>query len=186
VKHPEDILDAAESVNQILQKFHVDAIVIGALALAAHHYVRYTEDLDLGINTDNETLHQIANELREKEGFQVSLREPDANDPLSGVIDITGHFGMLQIINFGQTFPAVIIDGWRDAELTIRSGSDLRLIPLPHLVALKLYAGGFKSKADISELIKRNPDLDLDHVRAVCKSYRLGGLEEIISEIQNR
>jgi len=182
MSHPEAMLDAAETVAAVLREFQVDAVVIGALALAAHHYVRYTEDIDLGINADIKTLRQVADALRER-NFEAELREPDAVDPLSGVIDVLGSFGMVQIINFGQTFPAVISDAVREATLTARPGSNLRLAPLPHLIALKLYAGGFKSKADIAELLVRNPDADLDEIRGLCDAYRLQGLEEIIDEI---
>ena len=46
----------------------------------------------------------------------------------------------------------------------------------------KLYAGGYKSKADIVELLARNPDLDLNEVRAVCERHRLTGLDELIAD----
>jgi hypothetical protein len=47
----------------------------------AHGYVRFTEDLDLGVNTDLGTLRQAADALRTA-GFKVELREPDGQDPL--------------------------------------------------------------------------------------------------------
>lgn len=55
-------------------------------------------------------------------------------------------------------------------------------MPIPHLIALKLYAGRHKSKADIVELLARNPDIDLDEVRALCNRYRLRGLARLIAE----
>jgi hypothetical protein len=58
----------------------------------------------------------------------------------------------------------------------------LRLVPIPQLVALKLYAGGHKSKADIVELLRRNPDLDVKPIRAVCDKYKLKGLAALIRE----
>lgn len=160
MSRPEAILDAAESVADLLQEFQIDCVVIGALALAAHHYVRFTEDFDLGINADIKTLRQVVTALCKRD-FEAELREPDIDDPLSGVIDVSGRFGLVQIVNFGQTFPSVISDAVRDARLTVRPGSNLRVTPLPQLVALKLYAGGFKSKADIAELLARNVDADL-------------------------
>lgn len=172
-------LQATESVAAILADFHVEAVVIDAVGLAAHHYVRYTEDIDLGINTDLATLREITDALRQA-GFRADLREPDAADPLSGVIDVTGTFGLVQIVNFGQTFPAVIDDAVREAELTVRPGSSLRIVPLAHLVVLKLYAGGLKSKADIAELLARNPDADIDRIRRLCESYRLSGFDEVL------
>jgi hypothetical protein len=129
---PEGILEAAETVAAALQEFEIDTVVIGGLALAAHHYVRFTEDIDLGINAELETLRQIAAALRRMD-FRVELREPDAEDPLSGVVDVLGPFGMVQIINFGQTFPAVITDAVRGATLSVRPGSNLRLTPLPQV-----------------------------------------------------
>jgi hypothetical protein len=141
--------------------------------------------LDLGISTDPKTLREVSKALSDHKEFQVALREPGASDPLSGVIDIRGSFGMVQIANFGQTFPAVIKDAWQESTFAVHPKSNLRLAPLPHLIALKLYAGGLKSLADIAELLKHNPDADLDEVRVLCKTYRLKGLKKIISEVRS-
>jgi len=175
------ILHAAEKVVDILKRHRVDSVVIGAVALAAHHYVRQTNDIDLGVNADLPTLRALVESLRQA-GFDAELREPDGADPLGGVIDVAGPFGLVKVISYNERFPAVIEDAVRSAELVVRAGSSLRLAPLPHLVALKLYAGGHKSKADIVELLARNPDVDLGTVRALCERYRLSGVEELIAE----
>jgi hypothetical protein len=99
-----------------------------------------------------------------------------------GVIDVSGGFGRLQIISYAGRFPAVIEDAVRLSTLVVRVDSPLKIVPIHHLIALKLYAGGHKSKADIIELLVRNPDLELDDVRRVCARYGLGGLEELIAE----
>jgi hypothetical protein len=177
----EALLRAAETVAGILKRHRTDAVVIGAVALAAYHYVRQTDDIDLGVNADLPTMRAVTDSLK-KAGFTAELREPDGADPLGGVIDVTGPFGLLQIISFAGRFPAVIDDALQAATLVVRAGSPLRLVPIPQLIALKLYAGGYKSKADIVELLARNPDLDLSEVRAVCKRYRLSGLEELIAD----
>ncbi len=176
------ILRAAEQVTEILEQHQVDAVVIGAVALAAYHYVRQTYDVDLGVNADVPTLRDVLASLR-RAGFTAELREPDGTDPLGGVIDITGSFGLLQIVSFAGRFPAVIEDAIRTATLVVRPGSPLKLVPLPQLVALKLYAGGLKSKADILELLRRNPDADIHAIRATCKRYRLHGLEDVLAEL---
>jgi hypothetical protein len=110
------------------------------------------------------------------------LRLPDTQDPLGGVIDIETPRGFLQIISFADRFPAVIEDAIDSARTTLRPGSRLKLVPLPHLIALKLYAGGHKSKTDIVELLQRNPSLDLEESRQLCRKYHLEGLEEMIEE----
>lgn len=181
MSHPDDLLLAAEKVLAVLAQHHLDAVVIGAVALAAHHYVRQTDDLDLGVNADVPTLRAVVRSLHEA-GLEAELREPDGADPLGGVIDVSGGFGLVQIISYAGRFPAVIEDAVRLSTLVVREGSPLRIVPIPHLIALKLYAGGHKSKADIIELLVRNPDLNLDEVRVVCDRYRLDGLEELITE----
>jgi hypothetical protein len=177
----EALLHAAEDVLGLLQKHGMDAVVIGAVALAAYHYVRQTEDIDLGVNADLSGLRALAASLASA-GYSVEFREPDAQDPLGGVIDVRGQFGLLQIISFAERFPAVIEDALEASSLRVRQGSPLKIVPLPHLIALKLYAGGHKSQADIVELLERNPGLDLDVVRSLCRKYRLRGLEQLIEE----
>jgi hypothetical protein len=181
MNRPETLLDDAERVLATLGGFQIDAIVIGAVALAAHHYVRFTEDLDLAMNADRQTFRDIAEALRES-GFQVELRLPDLDDPLSGVIDAESARGMIQLVNFGQTFPVIIDAAIKQASLTVREGSPLRVAPLPYLVALKLYAGGLKSKADVVEVLKRNAHADLDEICALCEKYRLPDLRGILNE----
>ena len=181
MEEADSILSAAEDILRRLREHDLDALVIGAVALAAHRYVRQTEDLDLATNANPRKLRELMDSLKAA-GYQAELREPDAEDPLGGVIDIEGSFGFIQIINYAGKFPAVIDDALREAQLTARPGSPLKLVPLPHLIALKLYAGGTKSRADIVELLVRNPELDLESLRETCRSYRLGGLDELIAE----
>jgi predicted nucleotidyltransferase len=50
VDNSELFLKSAEDIVDILANHRIEAVVIGAVALAAHHYVRQTEDIDLGIN----------------------------------------------------------------------------------------------------------------------------------------
>jgi hypothetical protein len=179
---PEAVIRAAEDVTGILESQGVRALVIGAVALAAHGYVRFTEDLDLGVSTDLNTLNHVAEALRTV-GYEVELREPDGQDPLGGVVDIRGPFGLIQIVNYGGLFPAVIDGGLATADTVIRPGSRLRIVPLPHLIALKLYAGGTKSRADIVELLSRNPDANLVAIRDLCRNWRLRGLDPLIEEV---
>ena len=182
MRNPETLLDAAERVIQVLDAHRVEAVVIGAVALAAHRYVRMTQDLDLGVNADLKTLRAITAALGPA-GFQAELREPDGQDPLGGVIDIRGTFGWLQIISFADRFPAVIEDAIKSSTTVLRPGSRLKLIPIPQLVVLKLYAGGLKSKADVLELLTRNPEADLHEIRKVCNRYRIRGLTAILREL---
>ncbi len=103
MSHPDDLLQAAEKILAVQARNHIEAVVIGTVALSAHYYVRQTEDLDLGINADVPTLRAVVGSLHEA-GFEAELREPDVEDPLGGVIDVSGGFGLVQIVSFSAAF----------------------------------------------------------------------------------
>jgi hypothetical protein len=179
---PESNIEAAERIVALLRSHGVQSVLIGAIALAAHHYVRHTADIDLGVDVDIKTMRTLASRIAE-EGFKVEFREPDSDDPLGGVMDVSGPFGLVQIISFADRFPIVIQDALAGEDIRIRPGSELRLIPIPQLVALKLYAGGYQSRADIIELLRRNPGVDLEEIRATCRKYRLRGIDALLAEV---
>ena len=172
----------AEKVAAKAESLGTPLLVIGAAALAGHHYVRLTQDLDLAGNVPLNIMRDLAEGCK-ADGLDVDLRLPDADDPLGGVLDLQGPFGQIQVISFADRFPAVIRDALDDKPLMVRETHHLRMIPLPYLVVLKLYAGGFKSKADIIEVLSRNPEEDLDAIEALCHRYRLSGFEELRREL---
>ena len=166
--------ELAEHVLGVLQRHNVDAVVIGGVALAAHNYLRATEDLDLGVNATVATLRAVRDELQ-RQGYEVELREADGDDPLGGTIDVASKSGgLMQVVNFDNSpsngFPKVI----RDALQAMGPPTGkLRIAPLPYLIAMKLYAGGEKSRRDIQALVQNNPDADWEAIRALCTSYGL-------------
>lgn len=85
---PDATLRAAERVVVFLHGQGIPSVVIGGIALAAYNYVRFTEDVDLGIDADLPSLRALVIALQ-KEGFTADLREPDGDDPLGGVIDVS-------------------------------------------------------------------------------------------------
>lgn len=179
----EDTLYEAERISIILANEGVQAIVIGAIALAAHQYVRFTKDVDLGVNIT--VLHMASiYELLLAKGYNAEFHQPDAVDPLGGVIDVTGSFGLVQIVNFGDRFPAVIQDALASEPIRTKPNGGLQVIPIPQLVALKLYAGGWKSFADIVELLRRNPDENLESIGNICRKYRLAGWKKVMQELR--
>jgi len=59
VHQPPSLLEAAEDLARLLQGQRVEAVVIRAVALAAYHYVRQTEDVDMEINASAKTLKNL-------------------------------------------------------------------------------------------------------------------------------
>lgn len=169
-------LALAEEIAEILACSGVESALIGAVALAAHRYPRSTEDIDLAIGVEPRRLEDIALELR-RAGFLAEVSLPDAVDPLGGVLRVNAEdTDRIEIVNFcnppGGGFPALIEAALRDAR-PYRAGVKLRVVTLQHLILFKLYAGGVKSKNDVLELLSRNPDLDVNELRAVCRRFRV-------------
>lgn len=167
----------AERVQALLDEAGARSAVIGAMACAAWNYPRHTRDFDLGCATDPFTvLQRVGRTLREG-GLEVECRLPDTEDPLGGMLVIEGGgIRKLEVVNFynplrprrnpGQR----AIDGALEGRL---APSKLRLVTLKDLIALKLYAGGPKSKLDVLELVARNPDLDLVDLQQTCEATGL-------------
>lgn len=169
-------LRAAEQVAEVLARAGVDSALIGAVALAVHRYPRSTVDIDLAVGVEPRRLAELARDLQ-REGFPAEVSEPDADDPLGGVVRVNAEGpDRIEIVNFCNPpaggFPALVEIALRDAT-PYRPGTPLRVVTLQHLILFKLYAGGLKSKNDVLELLSRNPELDLDALRAASRRFRM-------------
>lgn len=87
-------MDAAEKIAGILRRAGIDAVTIGAAAMAGYRYVRQTHDIDLGVNADLPQLRVVEQELR-KAGYTTELHALGANDPLGGVLDVSVPLGSI-------------------------------------------------------------------------------------------
>lgn len=79
-------LREAERIAGLLEKQGLPGVVIGAAALAAHRYLRFTRDIDLGVDADLWQMRGLVEVLRAA-GYDSELHEPGGDDPLGGVID---------------------------------------------------------------------------------------------------
>jgi hypothetical protein len=180
-------LEVADRARALLATKGASCAVIGAAALAAHGYARATSDLDLGTATDPFTTLRWLTDALKKEGLAAALTTPDADDPLGGVVTIRGDdFDQVQIVNFVNPLGASRNPGpeaIESAGLAIE-GTTLKVVALAHLIALKLYAGGLKSRVDVIELLRRNPAADLREIRAVCARHALAAeLDQVLAEV---
>jgi hypothetical protein len=146
------------------------------MALAVHGFVRATADLDLAVVTDPTTiLRQAARRLR-ADGCECELVLPDAEDPLGGVLTVRKQgTDPIQVVNFLNPFREQNFNPGIEAVETAQETADLpfRVVDLPHLVALKLWAGGPKSALDVNELLAANPDAPLAEIDDVCARFGL-------------
>ena len=180
-------LSVAQTITAYLRDNGCESAVIGAIALAFHGYVRATQDVDLATHVDPRTVLRELARLMQRQGYSAQLILPDAEDPLGGVLNVTGEdFDAVQVVNFYNPWTASNNPG----ESTIRAaagcipGYDLLVADVPHLVALKLYAGGPRNRSDILELLERNQDADRREIRRLCEQFDLGAeLDAVLQDV---
>jgi hypothetical protein len=185
-------VDLAERVAQIASGLNIQTVLIGAYALAAHHYVRATADIDLASDVKLDDLRRLEQALREA-GLHTELRQPDEEDPLGGVIEIwervdeTGDpVDAVEVVNFYNPYrprrtPAMqaIRNG-----IPIAEKPALRYPRLDDLIALKLDTGSRRDEDDVIDVLVANPDANLDEIRATCKAYGLDRIDALIAAAQ--
>lgn len=185
----ERTLEVVARIVRLLDARGLRSALVGAAALAVHGYSRATEDVDIGVATPSlELLRACAEDIRAALGLVVDVTMPDADDPLGGVITIHGAaIRQVQVINFvnpigmGDHPGREAIAQSFDVKL---GGATASVVDLAHLVAMKLYAGGMKSKADVVELLAYNPDADLEAIAGLSARYGLrADWEALLPEI---
>lgn len=188
--------DLAERVTVAASARGIPTAVIGAGALALHRFVRATQDVDLATCVDpGAKLRPLESDLR-AQGLHTELRMPDGDDPLGGLLRVWSAVDdddvpvdLVEIVNFDNPHrprrtPAA--RAIRDA-VPLMPGSSLRYVQLADLIALKLDAGGRADLADIVEVLARNPEADLDAIRARSTPFDHGGqLEVLLAEATAR
>ncbi len=181
---------AAEEVASVLSENGVACALIGAGALAVHGYPRATSDLDLATDTDPFSILQPLAATLGKRGYKAEFFEPDADDSLGGLLRITRpDILRIEVVNFYNPLSSTRTpapDAIRTALEGRSPGSPLRVVDLPHLIALKLYSGSWgKALNDVIELLERNRDYPVDEIRAVCARHGLADrLDELLKNLQ--
>lgn len=160
-------LEVARSVSAILREANVRCMVIGAAALAVHGYARQSVDIDLATYENPfQNFKNLVSQLSAA-GYQVEAITPDADDPLGGVINVTGHdFDPVQIINFMNPLRPQRVHkmvGEALAELG-DDANELQVASAELLILLKLYAGDPQSLVDIHRLLEANAAINTERI----------------------
>jgi hypothetical protein len=138
-----------------------DCLLIGGLAVAAHGYVRATQDVDFVVRDLGEAARRL-----DAEGIPTTRTR--------------GRFsclkGTTRDVRFDVLPPLVPLD-WEHA-LTVPFGrrTNIRVVDLDGLIRLKLRAGGPKDLMDIAALVLRHPEQReqaLEHATAYKVRERL-------------
>lgn len=182
------VVELGERVARLARELGIDTMVIGAYAMAIHNYVRGSLDFDLGTRIGLDELYRLRRAV-DADGLSTRLNSPDEYDDLGGKLIIWNRqdedgdpIEPVEVVNFSNPLrprknPAA--EALKNAR-ALEEKPLLRYPTLPDLVALKLDAGGPKDQADVIELLRQNPDADIEAIRATCKKYGLDKIDELI------
>lgn len=170
-------LSVAEMASDAFARRGHKLALIGAAAMAVHGYARATRDVDLGAtNVPLATLREVADELRGL-GYAVVLGEPDAADPLGGVLRIEVSDDLqVDVVNLGNPFTGAgrrVGAAALETDLIPLEGRRLAVVGVAPLVLLKLAAGSRLDLRDAAELLALHPEVDRDALRVQCATLRL-------------
>lgn len=140
-----------EPVRKILDELRVSYALIGAHAMAARGYPRFTVDIDL-LTTDSRVLDGSTWAGLAGGGATIDARRGDDEDPLAGVVHI--------LLADGSDID-VVVGRWQWEERLIRRaelmpiapGVDLPVPSTSDLILLKLAAGGSLDLHDAAALL---------------------------------
>ena len=140
-----------DPVLRILDQLGARYALIGAHALAARGYPRFTVDVDL-LTTAAAILDAATWVELEREGARVERRRGDADDPLAGVVHILLPDGTdVDLILAKWQWEAAIIE--RAEPMTIREDLSVPVPGAADLILLKLAAGGALDLRDAAVLL---------------------------------
>jgi hypothetical protein len=139
-----------EPVRRVLDDLGAPYALIGAHAMAARGYPRFTIDIDY-LTSDGRVLDREVWSGLEREGASVDARRGDAEDPLGGVVHVLLADG---------TDVDVVVAKWRwQAQVIERAdmlpvvGGSVRVPRTSDLIMLKLAAGGYLDLRDAAALL---------------------------------
>jgi hypothetical protein len=156
-----ELVTLLERVVAALERARVACAVCGAGALAVHGIARSTYDIDL-LTTDPRALSDATWRALAGTAAHVEIRRGDDDDPLRGVVRVTQDGERpVDVIVGRHAWQTALVDA-ADAARVL--GTSVRVVGVPALILLKLYAGGPQDLWDIEQLLAVGGD---DAVRAV-------------------
>jgi len=161
-------LSSLEAVFQALNQAEARYLVVGGLAVIAHGYLRFTQDLDLVVSLESENVQRALGALKSL-GYQPKVPVPimDFADPAkrdSWVRD--KHMLVFQLVS--DEHPSVAIDvfvnepfpfdaEWSRATVQpLAGGVQAHVVSLPALLALKQAADRPNDRIDIAMLRRQH------------------------------
>jgi hypothetical protein len=139
-----------EPVLGVLRAMGASCALIGAHAMAARGYPRFTIDIDL-LTTDVRVLEPERWRGLAAAGARVDVRRGDADDPLGGVVHVLLPDGTDVDLVVGRwRWEAAVVER---AEPMVVAGATVPVPLTSDLILLKLVAGGHTDLHDVAALL---------------------------------
>jgi hypothetical protein len=141
---------STEPVRRVLDALGAPYALIGAHAMAARGYPRFTIDVDF-LTSDDRVLDRAVWAAVEQAGAVVDARRGDADDPLGGVVHVLLADGTdVDVVVAKWRWEAAVIER---AEVLPIAGASVRVPRTSDLILLKLAAGGYLDMRDAAALL---------------------------------
>lgn len=141
-----------QRVQKVLEAHEIQHAVIGAMAMAARGFPRFTLDFDF-LTTDKSVLDLVLWEDLVHDKIVVDVRKGDFDDPLAGVVRI-GDPGEVDIVVGKWKWEQRVVD---EAEPLQIAGMLLPVAKASDLILMKLNAGGYQAHLDVLGLLEVGP-----------------------------
>jgi len=157
--------DVAES----LARQGVRYAVIGAMAAAVHGVVRASLDADAIVALQVREAQALRQSLTE-EGYEVSLRTGDVDDPIPGLLEIRDRYGNRVDLLLGlRGMDPELLNRTRQVRF---GGADLAIVSREDFIAMKAFAGGPVDLADARAVVDLDREsLDLELLRRLAQRF---------------
>ena len=150
-----------EAVQRVLRSIDAPHALIGAHAMAARGYPRFTVDIDL-LTSDPRVLAPALWTPLVEDGASVDSRRGDAEDPLAGVVHILLSDGTdVDLVVARWKWEAAVIER---AEPMQVAGTEIKVPRTSDLILLKLAAGGYTDLHDAAALLALADDQTIPDV----------------------
>jgi hypothetical protein len=169
-------------VIEVLNREHIEYLVIGAFALSAHGVIRASRDVDALLQVSHTRLARLSR-IFEKADFRSTLRIGDADDPITGLLVLgDAHGNQVDLLGGLRGLdPNVFTRAVRIPFL----GQNLCIVGREDFIAMKCFAGGPQDLVDARAAYEAaQGPLNLDLLRTVTRRFGRDAadrLEEVLS-----
>lgn len=156
-------------VVELLDREHIDYLLIGAFALSVHGTLRASTDVDALLNVPYARLKELSALFAAAE-FEVGLNRADEDDPICNMLMLSdAHGNRVDLLGGLRRLDPQVFS--RAIEVAFR-GVNLRVVGREDFIAMKCFAGGPQDLLDARAAFEgAQGPLDLDLLRAVTRRF---------------